>query len=63
MRVWEGEPAVGGVTWWEWTSYGGGPDCYNYTPRGKPSEKLLRQWFQAQRQKSIQKRLAEQPIP
>ena len=63
MRVWQDEPAVGGVTWWEWTSYGGGPDCYNYTPRGKPAEKLLKQWFHAQRQKSIQKRLAEQPAP
>lgn len=45
MRVWSDVPQVGGVIWWEWTTYGGGKDCYNYTPKDKPAEKLLRDWF------------------
>ncbi len=45
IRVWGDDPQVGGVIWWEWTTYGGGPDCYNYTPKGKPAGKLLRKWF------------------
>jgi hypothetical protein len=54
MRTWEDCPAVGGVVWWEWTDYGGGPECFNYTPRGKPAETLLRHWLQAQRQRAFQ---------
>lgn len=45
MQVWGDEPTVGGFLWWEWTPDAGGPDDYNYTPRGKPAEKLLREWF------------------
>ncbi|MBN1343139.1 MAG: hypothetical protein JXQ73_10690 [Phycisphaerae bacterium] len=45
MRSWSDVPQVGGVIWWEWTTYGGGKDCYNYTPKGKPAEGLLREWF------------------
>ncbi len=44
------------MIWWEWTTYGGGDDCYNYTPKGKPAEKLLRKWF---RQKSRKLRNAQ----
>ena len=47
MRTWEDVPGVGGSIWWEWTPYGGGPDCYNYTPKGKPAQALLEQWFAA----------------
>ncbi len=36
---------VGGVFWWEWSLNPGGPNDYNYTPRGKPAEQILRQWF------------------
>ncbi len=36
---------VGGVMWWEWNDQPGGKDDYNYTPRGKPAEKALRDWF------------------
>jgi hypothetical protein len=39
--------AIAGVLWWEWTSYGGGPTCNNYTPKGKPAEKVLKDWFKA----------------
>lgn len=45
MEAWDKVPEVGGVIWWEWTTYGGGKDCYNYTPKGKPAEKILREWF------------------
>jgi hypothetical protein len=45
MKAWGDVPQLGGVVWWEWTTYGGGESCYNYTPKGKPAEKLLRQWF------------------
>jgi len=60
MRTWENVPAVGGTIWWEWTPYGGGPDCFNYTPRGKPAEKLLGQWFYVQRERWLQKELTDQ---
>jgi hypothetical protein len=45
IESWGGEPAVGGVIWWEWTIYPGGQNDYNYTPRGKPAEQVLRSWF------------------
>lgn len=35
-----------GVLWWEWTPWGGGPKCNNYTPKGKPAEKVLHDWFE-----------------
>ena len=45
MKAWSNEPGVGGVIWWEWDTSAGGSDDYNYTPRDKPAEALLRQWF------------------
>jgi hypothetical protein len=45
LRAWGSVPQVGGVIWWEWTTYGGGATCYNYTPKGKPAEKVLRRWL------------------
>ncbi len=45
IATWDLVPQVGGVIWWEWTTYGGGSDCYNYTPKGKPAEQVLRRWF------------------
>ncbi len=45
IQVWGDVPQVGGVIWWEWTTYGGGEKCYNYTPKGKPAEALLKDWF------------------
>lgn len=54
IQTWGHEPAVGGMIWWEWTSDPGGPDDYNYTPKGKPAEQVLRSWFirQASRQRA-----------
>ncbi len=46
MRVWTPDtPGLMGVMWWEWDRSAGGPGDYGYTPRGKPAERLLRQWF------------------
>lgn len=49
IKAWDDEikqaTRVAGVLWWEWTPYGGGPTCNNYTPKGKPAEKVLRDWF------------------
>jgi len=51
IRAWDDEikqaTRIAGVLWWEWTPYGGGPTCNNYTAKGKPAEKVLRDWFKA----------------
>ena len=49
LQVWGDVPYVGGIFWWEWSLYAGGPNDYNYTPRGKPAEQILRQWFRSGR--------------
>lgn len=51
METWKDETVkakgsvLGGVIWWEWMNIPGGPDDYNYIPKGKPAEKELRKWF------------------
>lgn len=45
IRVFDGSPGLGGVIWWEWTPGAGGSEDYGYTPKGKPAEKTLREWF------------------
>lgn len=45
LKVWDGVPGLRGVIWWEWTTDPGGPDDFNYTPRNKPAEQVLRRWF------------------
>jgi hypothetical protein len=47
MDTWKNVPQVGGVIWWEWTNSEGGSEDYNYTPKGKPAEQELREWFQS----------------
>lgn len=49
MNAWSNEPYVGGIIWWEWDNTPGGKDDYNYTPRGKIAEGLLRMWFASKR--------------
>jgi hypothetical protein len=39
-----------GLYWWEWNPYPGGPADFGYTPRDKPAELLLREWFARGRQ-------------
>ena len=45
LKVWDKAPGLLGVCWWEWTDSGGGSADFNYTPRNKPAEKILRRWF------------------
>ena len=49
LRAWSNEPAVGGIVWWEWDLSQGGNEDYNYTPKGKPAEAVLRKWFEQAR--------------
>ena len=44
------DSVVGGAIWWEWMNVPGGPDDYNYIPKGKPAEQELRKWFAKARQ-------------
>jgi hypothetical protein len=53
IETWENTPEVGGVIWWEWTDTRGGPGDYNYTPKGKPAERILREWFSRVRQRQM----------
>ena len=49
INSWASEPAIGGIIWWEWDKSAGGGTDYNYTPRGKPAEAVLRKWFGSER--------------
>ena len=42
--VWRKEPMLQGVYFYEWWGEGG-PDDKSYTPRGKPAEAVLREYF------------------
>ncbi len=45
VEIWADRPEVGGILWWEWTSAPGGPHDHSYSPRGKPAEGALREFF------------------
>ncbi len=45
FKAWYGQPLLGGFSVWEWPADGGGPDDKGYTPKGKPAEKVLREWL------------------
>ncbi|MFH1417486.1 MAG: hypothetical protein ABII12_04270 [Planctomycetota bacterium] len=45
LKTWADEPGVGGIIWWEWDLSPGGAKDFGYTPRGKPAERILREWF------------------
>lgn len=49
LKVWDGSPLLQGAFWWEWTAGAGGKDDYGYSPKGKPAEAVLRQWYNAGR--------------
>lgn len=49
LRAWATTPELRGVIWWEWTPGNGGPDDYGYTPKGKPAEAVIREWFKGGR--------------
>jgi hypothetical protein len=42
--AWDGQPQLAGILVWNWWGEGG-PGDRDYTPRGKPAERLLRAWF------------------
>lgn len=46
---WWGNPALGGFMIWEWTPGDGGEEDRGYTPKGKPAEQVLRDWFAKER--------------
>jgi hypothetical protein len=48
IATWAKEPAIGGIIWWEWDCTEGGPSDFNYTPRGKPAEAIIRRLFSHQ---------------
>lgn len=43
-RVWDGQPFLGGVYFYAWFEEGG-PQDRNYTPKGKPAEKVIKDWY------------------
>jgi hypothetical protein len=45
FRAWYGNPRMGGFMMWEWPPVEGGHDDRGYTPKGKPAEKVLREWL------------------
>ncbi len=45
IQVWNDQPAVAGVIWWEWAHHGGGSSDYGYTPKNKPAQAVLQDWF------------------
>src|SRR3954467_10138458 len=45
FKAWQGNPALGGFMFWEWTSGEGGPADRGYTPENKPAEKVLKEWL------------------
>lgn len=48
ITVWSEEPELAGVFFYEWWGLGG-PKDEHYTPRGKPAEAVLREWFRSLR--------------
>lgn len=44
IAAWNGQPALDGILVWNWWGEGG-PRDRDYTPRGKPAERLLKAWF------------------
>jgi hypothetical protein len=46
FRAWYGNPNFAGFMIWEWEPFApGGPTNRSYTPKGKPAEKVLRDWL------------------
>ncbi len=48
VDAWKDEPGLAGVFWWNWYGAGGAKDT-SYTPKGKPAEQVLRDYFSAAR--------------
>ncbi|HAA54181.1 MAG TPA: hypothetical protein DCE42_05465 [Myxococcales bacterium] len=50
VDVWSQSPVLQGVFFWNWFG-GGGPRDKGYSPRGKPAECIMRDWFSYIRKK------------
>jgi len=50
VRAWSDTPELVGTFWWEWNACEGGLNDYGYSPKNKPAEQILRQWFAAGRE-------------
>ncbi len=50
-QAWSSVPELGGLYLWNWFGDGGGGDN-GYTPRGKPSEQVIRRWFGAEQERA-----------
>ncbi len=46
-KVWNDEPALTGVYFWNWSDGPGGDNDNSYTPRNKPAMKVIQAWFGA----------------
>lgn len=44
IEAWNGSHELEGVFWWVWFGEGG-PQDKSYTPRGKPAEAILKNWY------------------
>lgn len=60
--AWRATPELMGAIWWEWTDSPGGPGDYDYTPRNKPAEQVLREWL-ASRAPAASQPTASGPAP
>ncbi len=58
---WRDVDGVGGVIWWEWTSGQGGHQDFGYTPKAKPAERVIRDWFAYQRQQRAKQAATDAP--
>jgi hypothetical protein len=45
FEAWQGRKELGGFCIWVWDPVGGGPEDRGYTPKGKPAERVLREWL------------------
>ncbi len=45
FKVWWGDPRLGGFSVWEWPPDAGGKEDGGYTPKGKPAEDVLKDYF------------------
>jgi hypothetical protein len=45
FKVWWNDPRLGGFSVWEWPPDAGGKDDRGYTPKGKPAEDVLKEYF------------------
>lgn len=45
FKVWWGDARLGGFSVWEWPPDNGGKDDRGYTPKGKPAERVVQEYF------------------